>query len=279
MALIDQFVAGRSPPELYQAYLWPLFATWSEVLIETLPPQGSVLDIACGTGIVSRRIASQPGVDRVAAVDIAEPMIELARNLTEASDGIDFRVADATNIPFKDSSFQSVYCQQGLQFFPDKPQALKEMGRLMDDRARAAISIWTAASDGNPVFGAFERIVGDRLGADLVPFGPFSFGTREQIEDVIREAGLKLVSLERIERLVDLPDPRTLVLFDLLFLGRPQPDGTMWPVFNPDDSTKDDQIEAIIADLTAETAQFSTPQGNLKAPTTAHILVIESDAS
>lgn len=96
--------------------------------------------------------------------------------------------------------------------------------------------------DGNPVFSAFEEIAARELGADLVPFGPFSFGDREQLEEVARDSDLEIVSLERFEREAHLPDPRTLVLFDLLFLGRPGPDGSMHPLFDPADGSKDDQI-------------------------------------
>ncbi|MEM7781245.1 MAG: hypothetical protein AAF697_12725 [Pseudomonadota bacterium] len=53
---------------------------------------------------------------------------------------------------------------------------------------------------------------------------------------------MEIVSLERFEREAHLPDPRTLVLFDLLFLGRPGPDGSMHPLFDPADGSKDDQI-------------------------------------
>ena len=275
MALIEEFVADRSPPQLYQAYLAPLFETWSDALVAALPPIGRVLDVACGTGIVSRKIARQPGVERVVAIDIALPMVEAARAYTNADANIEFHQASAEQMPFESNSFEAAYCQHGLQFFPDKVLALNELGRLLKSGGRAAIAVWTSARDGNPVFAAFEQVVAEELGSDLVPFGPFSFGDATQVEAVADKSDLTLVSLEKQERPSLLPDARTLVLFDLLFLGRPDPDGSMHPLFDPSDATKDSQIESIIARLTQATAQFRQSDGRLLAPSTAHVLVLE----
>lgn len=277
MALIEDFVAGRTPPELYQAYLTPLFETWSDVLVDACPPQGRALDVACGTGIVTRKIAAQSNVDSVVGIDIAPPMVEAAKAATDAAAPIEFMVASADQIDLPDDHFQSIYCQQGLQFFPDKTAAINEAERLLAPGGKAAFAIWTSASDGNPVFGAFEKIVADELGADLVPFGPFSFGSRSQIKDVVEKSSLKMTSLEREKRMTRLPDPRTLVLFDLLFLGRPAADGTMHPLFDPADSSKDEQIARIISKLSSATAQYLQPDGGLLAPSSAHIITLAKD--
>ena len=274
MAIIKDFVAGRMPPELYQAYLTPLFETWSHALIEALPPRGRALDVACGTGIVTRKIAAQAGVERVVGVDIAPLMVEAARAATDAIAPIDYLEASADRIDFQDGYFQSIFCQQGLQFFPDKSAALNEAGRLLEPGGKAAFAVWTSGDDGNPVFGAFEQIVAKELGSDLVPFGPFSFGARNQIREVIDDSELTLIALKKVERMARLPDPRTLVLFDLLFLGRPAPDGTMHPLFDPADSSKDQQIEEIISELTAATEQYVQSDGSLLAPSSAHIAVL-----
>jgi len=274
MALIEDFIAGRAPPDLYQAYLTPLFETWSDALIQACPPRGRALDVACGTGIVTRKIAAQPGVDSVVGIDIAAPMVEAAIAATSPESPIKYQVASADQIDFPDGHFQSVFCQQGLQFFPDKIAALKEAERLLAPGANAAFAVWTSGSNGNPVFGAFEKIVAEELGADLVPFGPFSFGSKDQIEEVVDNSGLRLIAAKKEERMARLPDPRTLVLFDLLFLGRPGADGTMHPLFDPSDSAKDEQIERIISQLSSATERYLQPDGDLFAPSSAHIIVL-----
>lgn len=275
MALIEEFVAGRTPPALYQAYLTPLFETWSDILIGVSPPRGRVLDVACGTGIVTRKIAAQSGVTSVTGVDIAQPMIDAAIAATDPGAPIQFLTASADQIDRPTGEFQSACCQQGLQFFPDKAAAINETSRLLESEAKATFAVWTSGGDGNPVFGAFEEIVASALGDDLVPFGPFSFGDRDRLEELAMNSSLELQMLERFEREAELPDPRTLVLFDLLFLGRPGPDGSMHPLFDPSDHSKDDQIEEIISKLTKATGQYQQPDGSLLAPSSAHIMVLK----
>ena len=274
MALIEDFVAGRLPPVLYQAYLTPLFETWSDVLVETLQPRSRALDLACGTGIVTRKIAAQPIVESVTGIDIAPPMVAAAKGATPSDTQIEYLVASADDIDLPDEQFHSIYCQQGLQFFPNKAAALEETARLLIPGGKAAFAVWTFATNGNPVFAAFEDIVANELGTDLVPFGPFSFGDRGQLEGLVRGSTLELIELQQVQRMARLPDPRTLVLFDLLFLGRPGADGSMHPLFDPSDNSKDGQIEQIIAKLASSTQQFAQDDGSLLAPSSAHILVM-----
>lgn len=277
MALIGDFVAGRTPPDLYQTYLTPLFSTWGDALVEKLQPQGRALDIACGTGILTRKIAAQSDVERVIGIDIAPPMIEAARAITSADAPVEYLIASADQIDFPDAEFQSISCQQGLQFFPDKAAAIAETERLLAPGGRAGFAVWTSAGDGNPVFGAFEEIVGEELGQDLLPFGPFSFGNREEIEAIVGKSNFDLIALEKEQRMASLPDARTLVLFDLLFLGRPAADGMMHPLFDPADSSKDAQIEEIISRLTSATERYAQPDGTLLAPSAAHVFLLEKE--
>ena len=74
-----------------------------------------MLDVACGTGALSRRLA-QAGAS-VTGIDLAPPMLAVARELSE---GIAFIEGSADALPFPDDSFDVVTCQQGLQFFPDR---------------------------------------------------------------------------------------------------------------------------------------------------------------
>lgn len=275
MSLISDFVGDRLPPDLYDAYLTPLFETWSDVLVARTPPKGGVLDVACGTGIVSRKLASIAGVTRVEAIDIAGPMVEKAKALTRPNVPVAFQVASADQLPFEDNCFTAAFCQQGLQFFPSKVDALKEIARVVEPGGKLTFAIWTSARDGNPVFGAFEEIVSREFGEDLVPFGPFSFGDSGNVERVATQAGLRGVSVERLECVVPLCDPRTLILFDLLFLGRPGKDGNLRPLFDPSDTSKDVLIEELISKFEKAVSEFQQSDGTLLAPSTAHLLVAE----
>ncbi|MEP2989980.1 MAG: class I SAM-dependent methyltransferase [Parasphingorhabdus sp.] len=276
MPLIRDFVAGRTPPDLYETYLADgLFSPWADVLIEAARPTDVCLDIACGTGVISRKLAELSEVSQIQAIDVAPPMIEKAIALQKEkglAPKVNFQVASALDLPFEDDTFDTAICQQGLQFFPDKAAALKEAIRVLRPGGTLAVAVWTAANDGNPVFGAFENIVADHLGSDLVPFGPFSLGDRDEIEKIAESANLCIDSLKRRELLTKLPDVRSFVLFDLLFLGRPGSDGSLQPVVDPEDPDGDAIIEKIIDELTARTAQHMGIDGGLEALTTAHIL-------
>lgn len=122
------------------------------------------------------------------------------------------------------------------------------------------------------MFGAMEEIVARELGDDLVPFGPFSFGDRSALESIAAEAGLQSAKVTKETRDCVLPDVRSLVLFDLLFLGRPGPDGNLQPLFDPSDGSKDALIEEMIAQLAEQSRSYQQDDGSMLAPMTTHIL-------
>lgn len=278
MPLVPDFLAGRTPPDLYHAYLSPAFERWAVDMLGILKPNGRVLDIACGTGVVSRLAAKDQTVDLVEAIDVAPPMIDKAVSLGGGvGDCINYSVASAIELPFEDECFATAYCQQGLQFFPDRPKALHEARRVLQPGGKAAFATWCYARDGNPVFEAFEQIIADALGSDLVPFGPFAFGEREVIEELADEAGFRIELLEKRTLNSPLPDIRTFVLFDVSFLGRPAADGTLQPIMDFEDPANDAVIEDMISRLAESTAQFVQEDGTLLAPMTSHLLVVARD--
>lgn len=277
MPLVPEFLGGRSPPDLYQAYIEPAFVPWTEALIELVEPRGRMIDIACGTGLVSRMAAGHPQVEAIEAIDVAAPMVTKAKSLAgDAADKVRFVEASALNLPFSDTTFDCALCQQGLQFFPDKLAGMREAHRVLKPGARAGFSIWCSAKDGLPLFEAFEDVVASELGEDLVPFGPFSYGDQQVIADMASEAGFTIVSLEAESRLSAFPDPRTFVLFDLAFLGRPAPDGTLQPILDFEDPASDEVIERIIAHVQREAAPYLQSDGTLLAPMKANVLLVEA---
>lgn len=279
MTLISDFVDGRSPPQLYETYLSPgLFQPWADELLALEKPYGACLDIGCGTGVVSRKLAPIDAVDMITAIDVAEPMVTLAKSIADANglgERIDFRVASALELPFAENRFTRAYCQQALQFFPDKVQGLREAKRVLQPGGRLTAAVWTAAGDGNPVFAAFESIVARTFGDDLIPFGPFSFGNADALRSVIEEAGLTVRSLEPRTLHNCLPDVTSFVLFDLLFLGRPDADGVLQPIIAADDPAGDEPVAELIQAMKEEVAEFVQPDGTLLAPMTAHVFVAQ----
>jgi ubiquinone/menaquinone biosynthesis C-methylase UbiE len=120
-------------PEMYERWLvQPLFRPWADVTLEEvgLSPGDRVLDIACGTGIVARVASARVGeAGHVVGIDISPDMLAVARKVAP---GVDWREGDATSLPLPaGEQFDVVVCQQGLQFFPDKPVAAAQMRRVL----------------------------------------------------------------------------------------------------------------------------------------------------
>jgi len=113
-------------PSLYEQYWVPaIMGLCAADLTESacLREGEKVLDVACGTGVVARTVAKFFGGDQasIAGIDINDIMLDTARRQAdmEGIDNIDWQIGDASQLPFKASSFEVALCQQGLQFMPD----------------------------------------------------------------------------------------------------------------------------------------------------------------
>jgi ubiquinone/menaquinone biosynthesis C-methylase UbiE len=135
-------------PETYEQYIVPTWmADWASDLIDAggVGLNKRVLDVACGTGIVARKAADRVGPGgRIAAVDLTEGMLRVAKECAarEGAAGIEWYRGDVSRMPFSSGEFDTVLCQQGLQFFPDKAAALREMNRVLAPGGRLALSVW-----------------------------------------------------------------------------------------------------------------------------------------
>ena len=112
-------------------------------------PAGDVLEIACGTGLVTRRLRAKLDRSvRVVATDLSPAMLAYARaNVGE--EGIEWQEADASSLPFKDGSFGAVVCALGFMFVPDKPRAFAEARRVLKPGGSLYFSVWDRIED-NP---------------------------------------------------------------------------------------------------------------------------------
>ncbi|HEY7238316.1 MAG TPA: methyltransferase domain-containing protein [Burkholderiales bacterium] len=137
-----------------------ILGPWAPLLIDAvlLQPGRSVLDVACGTGVVARLAAQRVGPrGRVTGVDLNAGMIGVARSLPPPDGAaIDWLEGSALALPLPDASVDAVLCQQGLQFFPDKALALREMRRVARREGRLALSVWSAV-------GPYHTAVGEAL--------------------------------------------------------------------------------------------------------------------
>lgn len=140
--------SAETVSEYYEERLVPvIFEPWAERLVEVaqVAPGDRVLDVASGTGAVARAAARRAGPGGVVvASDISAPMLArfAERPPTPGAAAIDFVVSPAEAVPLPDAEFDVALCQQGLQFFPDRPAAAAELRRLLRPGGRLAVSVW-----------------------------------------------------------------------------------------------------------------------------------------
>ena len=206
-------------PEMYEQHLvGPLFRPWAEMTVEEikLSPGDRVLDIACGTGIVARVAKQRLGdAGYVVGVDLSPDMLAVAR---AAAPGIDWRVGDASALPLHDEErFDVVVCQQGLQFFPDRPTAAAQMRRALAPGGRLAVAAWRS-DDEIPFFRELRRVAERHLGS--IADQRYSFGEAAPLEALLREAGFREAQSRIVSCTIRFEDGASFVrLNSMAFVG------------------------------------------------------------
>ena len=156
-----------SAPELYERYLVPAITSlWAADLVERVSPEpdARVLDVACGTGIVARKAAERVKTGRVVGLDLNAGMLAVARRIGTGGVQVEWVEGSALKLPFSDEAFDVVFCQLGLQFFPDRPRAMSEMRRVLAPSGRLGLSVYTAIEN-TPV----AQALADALDQHLAP--------------------------------------------------------------------------------------------------------------
>jgi ubiquinone/menaquinone biosynthesis C-methylase UbiE len=205
MVEMDQQFAG-SIPEIYDRLLVPLiFESYALDLADQvvkLRPR-AVLEIAAGTGVLTRAIASRLDASaRVVATDLNQPMLDHAAARQSSDDRIAWRRADALALPLEDQTFDVVACQFGVMFFPDKVQGYKEARRVLKPGGRFIFNVW----DGIAV-NEFADVVSETL-ATLFPQDPPRFMARtphgyhdvERIRKELNVAGFPAISIASLDK-------------------------------------------------------------------------------
>ncbi len=165
-------------------------------LVEAARPAAGerVLDIACGTGIVTRLATEAVGPDgTVTGLDANPGMLEVAR--TVSPDGIDWHEAPAEDMPLPDATFDLVLCSMGLQFFADKSQALREMRRVLASDGRA---VWCTPGPIPPLFEAIDQALTRHIGpgASMFVHAVFSLHVADEARALMETAGFDRVEVE-----------------------------------------------------------------------------------
>lgn len=199
---------GGASTEAMRAYdevLVPrVFEPWARLLCDRLElaPGDAVLDVACGPGSLSRVASECVGVGgRVTACDLSPAMLALARAKPPVEGGarIEYLEAPADRLPVSVASYDFVTCQQGLQFFGDRPAAVAQMHRALRPGGSAGIAVWTEIAHSPAmaaVADAIEQVAGAEL-ADRYRGGPWGFPDAGPLAELLEHAGFRDVRVSR----------------------------------------------------------------------------------
>lgn len=201
---------GGSPPENYERYFVPAIgAPAAEVLLKIagLRPGERVLDVACGTGVVTRLASRMVGAGGTAAgLDINPGMLAVARTTAGPGTAIDWYEASAEAMPLGEAAFDVVLCQMGLQFMPDKPAALGEMRRVLAPGGRLILSM---PGPTPRLFGVMGEALARHISPEAAGFlnQVFSLHDTASLEGLIEGAGFHDVTVRADTRSLRLPPP------------------------------------------------------------------------
>lgn len=173
-----------------------------------------VLDVACGTGVLTRTVAEAVGPDgSVAGLDPDPGMLAIAARVAP---GIPWHRGVAEHSPFRDATFDAVVSQFGLMFVQDRSAALREMWRVLRPGGRMAVAVWASLEE-TPAYAAEVALV-DRVAgpaAAKVLRSPFALGDRALFESMLRQAGIPLTSLTTEAGTGRFPSIRAMIDTDL----------------------------------------------------------------
>ena len=264
----DAFHLSTRAAEIYETQKIPfVFGPLAEATIKAieLPEDGHILDVACGTGIVPRTLAKHlTGKGQIVGTDLNPAMVTVAQRLMpECKHQVKWYSCDVVDLPFEDEEFDLVFCQQGLQFFPDKAGAVAEIYRVIKPGGIFAPACWCKIS---PLFQAVSDSLKKRV-SDKSAFQalvPFSFREREVISSLLTAAGFKMIKTTSLQLQRPLQPPREAIRREIL--ASPYEQELM--------DKGEETIEGVINDVELALAPYRQGE-NLLVPQESNLFIVE----
>ena len=255
-----------SSAQKYERYVASWFASWATDLVERadLQPGWQMLEVACGTGIVTRAAGPVIGpTGTIVASDLNEDMLTEARRHAVAGAPVQWRRADAANLPFEPEAFDALLCQQGLQFVPARAEAVAEMRRVLRPGGVAAVSVWRSAEH-NPYISALAEGLSRHVSPDAgqTMLAPCGLGDRDVLAGLFVEAGFSSVDVHAVTLDREPMDPAEAIGGNLAAL----PIAEQILAMEPEARTR------MIDDI-ADSLADHVSNGELTSPNSAHIAV------
>ena len=238
------------------------FEAWAPLVASAgrVGPGSRVLDVACGTGVLSREVARRVGpTGSVTGIDIDPGMLAVA---ARRASGITWKEGRAEALPFADRTFDAVLCQFGLMFFPDRGAALREMQRVAVPGGHIVVAVWDSLEE-TPLYAAFvrllARIVGPRA-ADALRT-PFALGDRDELAEIVTSAGLRIADIETHRSTATFPGVRPMIEAELRG-WMPMAGIELSPV----------EIDCVLDEARREFRPYLRPNGRVEFDSPAHLV-------
>ena len=215
MSAPSGFQLTGSAPEVYQRYGVVAVGRAKAqdlVALAALQPGERVLDVACGTGVVTRAAAQAVGpTGQVTGLDINAGMLRVARTVAPPVGApITWRAGSVLALPFPDGTFEVVLCQWGLEFFPDRVQGLREMARVLMPGGRVGLRVWRGLERQpfqTAVLAALDRHLfrGQDGPSRTAMLQPFSLADAADVRAFVADAGFHDIHIQIRTHLIRFP--------------------------------------------------------------------------
>jgi ubiquinone/menaquinone biosynthesis C-methylase UbiE len=215
MATTDRQFTG-SIPEFYDRFFVPLIfepyaADIARRMIALRPRR--ILEVAAGTGAVTRAVAAALPEAEIVATDLNQPMIDHAKSRQNAGQ-VAWQTADALALPFPDESFDAVICQFGAMFFPDKVKGYGEARRVLKNGGNYIFNVWDKI-EANEFVDVIMHALADVFPNDPPQFmqrTPHGFHDNNVIRADLKNAGFRHITIEPIEATSRAESAKTAVI-------------------------------------------------------------------
>lgn len=205
---------GGTAPENYERYFVPVIGgplARDLVARAALRPGERVLDVACGTGVVTRLAAERaaPG-GIVAGLDVNAAMLSVARAAAAAAPlPIRWYESPAESMPLPDGSFDVAFCQLALQFIPDRLGAVRELHRVLAPGGRVLIN----TPGPSPFFDVLHDLIRKHVGEEAAGFVSMVFSLHDvaELRQLLAAAGFEGIEVRAEVHELRLPDPASFL--------------------------------------------------------------------